>query len=108
MITKVVLSAIAILSLACSSPTGTGVPVVQIAQHDVALSIGDSAQLFLLQMLPPGYVPTNVTWSSPDATILKVHQVSSGIAVVTALHIGRAVVHADAGNIGDSTVVTVR
>jgi hypothetical protein len=97
-----------LLALACSDATGTRVGVVQIAEQNVTLSVGDSTRLSLLFMLPPGYVPTNVLWSSPDGTTLKVHQLSSGMAVVTGLRVGRALVHADAGKIGDSTEVIVR
>jgi hypothetical protein len=96
---------------ACSDATGSGsdgVPVVQIAQLNLMLSVGDSADLNLLPMLPPGYVPSNVQWWSSDPAVVSVRRETVTLAVIRSVAAGRAVIHAEAGGAGDSTVVVVQ
>ncbi len=82
-------------------------PKVQIAQHDVTLAVGDSTTLFLLLMLPPGYVP-HVTWSSSDPNTVSLRQIGSTSAVARGLRIGQAIIHADSAQYRDSTTVVVK
>jgi uncharacterized protein YjdB len=97
--------------LACSDPTDTSdhrVSVVQIAQHNVTLSVGDSIRLALLPVLPPGSISQNVRWSSSDPTIVTVRREGSTAAVVTSLRAGSAVVYANADDARDSAAVIVQ
>ena len=108
----VLATACALAVPACSDSTDTGsddrVPVVQIAQRDVTLAVGDSVRLTLLPLLPPGIIPQDVRWASSDPAIVTVRRVSSAAAVATSMRTGRVVVHADADDARDSVVVTVR
>ncbi|NJD09836.1 MAG: hypothetical protein FIB01_05120 [Gemmatimonadetes bacterium] len=97
---------------ACSDATdGSSVgrtPVVQLAVHTVTLSAGDSADLGLLPMLPPGFVPPDVRWWSSDPAVVTVRRVSTMRAVAVSIRAGHAVVHADAEGTSDSVAVVVQ
>lgn len=117
----VVLAAAGMVALtACSDATDTGldgrlsdpgtdgrVPVVQIAQGNLTLTVGDSARFTLLPLLPPGIIPKDVRWSSSTSAVT-VRQISSTAAVAKAVRTGRAIVHANAADARDSVVVMVQ
>lgn len=112
-INTTVVAAVCVLAVsACSDATGTGsddgVPVVQIAERDVTLSVGDSARLTLLPLLPPGVIPEDLRWSSSDPAILTLRQVNLTAAMVTSMRTGRVVVHVDADDARDSVEVVVQ
>jgi hypothetical protein len=93
---------------ATDSSSGDGTPVVRMVEHNVTLSVGDSATLSLLPQLPPGLVPSDVRWSSSNSAVVSVRRVSSLRAVATSVRAGRAVVHAHADGLGDSAVIVVQ
>ncbi len=86
---------------------GTGsIPVVQLATRSARIALGDTVSLFLLPMLPPGYVPP-VTWSSSDSGVASVTVSTGRPVVVHGLHAGHAVITAAGGGMSDTCGVTV-
>jgi hypothetical protein len=109
-INRAVLATACLLAVwACSDATAPNsrVSVMQIAQDNVTLSVGDPVRLRLLLPLPPGYVSQNVRWSSSDPGIVMVRRESATTAMSTAMRRGSVMVHADADGAGDSVSVMV-
>lgn len=93
---------------ACSGPTDVqSIPVVQIGGFFGELTVGDTAVISLLPMLPPGYVP-QVTWTTSDATVLSLEMRGSRAVLARALSAGDATVKAAGDGVQDSVVVTVQ
>lgn len=99
-------------SSACSNATGTDadelrkVPVVQLAPHEETIALGDSLNLHLLPMLPPGYVPP-VTWSSSNPDVASVEPIGPTMARVLGLSPGQSMIHVFGDGARDSTTVIV-
>lgn len=94
--------------LACSESSGIDqIPVVQLVEDSVSVTIGSSVEVHLLPMLPPGYVPT-VTWSTSSPTTATVAARGRTYALVTGVGVGEAVVTASGEGASDSVMVTVR
>ncbi|MFG1691784.1 Ig domain-containing protein [Gemmatimonadota bacterium] len=92
---------------ACSDPSQPErVPAVQLAPHAASIAVGDSLILWLLPMLPPGYVPS-VDWTSSSPVIASVRKTRAKAATVTGLSPGQAVITVAGDGASDSTVITV-
>jgi hypothetical protein len=81
-------------------------PVVQLLERTATLVVGDSVKLYLLPMLPPGYVPP-VTWSSSNPEIASVESPNNGIGLVRGLSPGQAVILVSGEGKSDSARVVV-
>lgn len=87
-----------------SEPCGT--PVVQLSEHAVDLTVGDSVRLALLPILPPGYAPS-AEWTSSDPMRTTVAKLGVMGATVRGIRPGEAVITAFGGGKSDSALVTV-
>ena len=99
------------LCMACTDIfTGTDqkdrTPVVQFGLNEVIISVGDSTRLWLLPMLPPGYVPS-VEWSSSDSVVASVRAAGSKASWVKGLSPGETTIRAFGEGKGDSLPVFV-
>ena len=104
---RLVLVGISCVLLGCSESNDIDrIPVVQFAEDSVSVVVGGSAEVHLLPMLPPGYVPT-VTWRSSSLATATVSPQTWGTAVVAGIGVGEAVVSASGEGAADSVVVTV-
>jgi hypothetical protein len=93
--------------VACSDSTDIDrIPAVQFAEDSISVVVGGSAEVHLLPMLPPGYVPT-VTWSSSSLATATVSPQTWGTAVVAGVGVGEAIVSASGEGKADSVIVTV-
>jgi len=92
----------------CSEePTEPGrIPTVQLLEHEGTIDVGDSLQLSLLPMLPPGYVPP-VTWSSESPETASVESIDAHVGLVRGLFPGQAVIRVSGEGASDSARVVV-
>ena len=96
-----------LMATACRDPVEPErIPVVQLAPHASSIAVGDTLHLWLLRMLPPGYVP-RVSWSSSDPATVRVERAGLSDAMVRGLRPGQAAITAVGKGASDSAVVTV-
>lgn len=82
------------------------IPTVQLLEHEATLDVGDSLQLNLLPMLPPGYVPP-VTWSSESPETASVEPIDAHVGLVRGLFPGQTVIRVSGEGASDSAMVVV-
>ena len=82
------------------------IPTVQLLEREATLDVGDSLQLNLLPMLPPGYVPP-VNWTSSSPETASVESVDEHVGLVRGLFPGQAVIRVSGEGASDSAMVVV-